>query len=54
MTAPEKNLMKKEELIGFVEGLELTGKDVFITLGAGDIDRLTGPLAEILKKKIDR
>jgi len=54
VTAPEKNLMKKEELIGFVEGLELTGKDVFITLGAGDIDRLTGPLAEILKKKTDR
>jgi UDP-N-acetylmuramate--alanine ligase len=51
VTAPEKVLISKEELLGYVDGLPLEGKEVFVTLGAGDIDRLVGPLAELLTEK---
>lgn len=49
--APEKVLLKKEELLDYLKGLELGEKEVFITLGAGDIDRLVAPIAELLKEK---
>ena len=49
--APYKVLLKKEELIGWIKEQELEGKELFMTLGAGDIDRLTGPVAEILTEK---
>ena len=51
VTAPEKKMMKKEEILSWLEGQELGKKDLFITLGAGDIDRLTGPIAELLAGK---
>ena len=51
VTAPEKVMMKKEELLEHLNGWELGEKEVFITLGAGDIDRLTGPIAELLTAK---
>lgn len=53
VTAPEKTLLKKEELLGYMSGLELMGKEVFITLGAGDIDRLVEPIAKLLKEKLN-
>ena len=54
VTAPEKILMRKDEVEEFISEIELSGKDVFITLGAGDIDRLTGKIAEILTEKYNR
>ena len=53
VTAPEKTLLKKEELLGYMSGLELMGKEVYITLGAGDIDRLVEPIAKLLKEKLN-
>mgnify|MGYP003303369370 CR=1 FL=1 len=52
--APVKILMKKEELLGWMEVQPLEGKELFMTLGAGDIDRLVGPLGKILKDKRER
>jgi UDP-N-acetylmuramate--alanine ligase len=54
VTAPEKVLISKEELLGYVDRLPLGEKEVFVTLGAGDIDRLVGPLAQLLTEKHDK
>jgi UDP-N-acetylmuramate--alanine ligase len=51
VTAPEKVLMKKEELLEWVREQKLEGKELFMTLGAGDIDRLVGPIGDILNEK---
>jgi UDP-N-acetylmuramate--alanine ligase len=51
VTAPTKILMKKEELLDWVKAQQLEGKELFMTLGAGDIDRLVGPIGEILNEK---
>ncbi len=44
----KKHLVEKAELVDFVEKADF---DVLLTLGAGDIDRLVKPLAEMLKQK---
>lgn len=49
ITAPEKVLMKKAELLPY---LEKEGLDILITFGAGDIDRLVEPITEMLQKRI--
>ena len=51
VTAPTKILMNKEELLDWVKAQTLEGKELFMTLGAGDIDRLVGPIGDILKEK---
>ena len=51
VTAPEKKLIRKEELLDCLKDEVLGEKEVFVTLGAGDIDRLVGPLAELLTEK---
>ena len=51
VTTPTKIMMKKEELLDWVKGQTLEGKELFMTLGAGDIDRLVGPIGEVLKEK---
>lgn len=51
ITSAEKLMIRKEELTGCLEGMELGEKEVFITLGAGDIDRLVEPVAELLRRK---
>ena len=51
ITSPEKILIRKDELLEHLEGLRLEGKEIFITLGAGDIDRLVGPIGKLLKEK---
>ena len=51
VTAPEKMLIRKEELLDSLKDEALGEKEVFVTLGAGDIDRLVGPLAELLTEK---
>ena len=48
VTAPTKILMKKEELLDWVKAQTLEGKELFMTLGAGDIDRFVGQIAEML------
>jgi UDP-N-acetylmuramate--alanine ligase len=51
ITAPEKVLLKKEELMDYLKGLEPCGKEVFMTIGAGDIDRFVEPITEMLKER---
>lgn len=51
VTAPEKILLNKGELMEFMEGLEVADKEVFVTVGAGDIDRFTEPIEKLLKEK---
>ena len=51
--APVKIQMHKEDLIGWVKEQKLEGKELIMTLGAGDFDRLVGPLAETLTEKHD-
>ena len=48
VTAPEKVLLSKGKLMDYMKGVELTGKDVFVTIGAGDIDRFIEPIRELL------
>ena len=48
VNAREKVLLRKEELLGYMEH---ENPDVLVTFGAGDIDRLTGPLTEMLEKR---
>ena len=45
ITAEKKTLVQKEEVIPY---LQRHRPDVLLTLGAGDIDRLVGPIAELL------
>ena len=52
VTAPEKVLLRKEELMEYLEGLDFGGKEVLVTVGAGDIDRFVGPITEMLEKRI--
>lgn len=47
--APEKVLLPKEKLLGYLDAEKL---DVLATFGAGDIDRLVEPIKEMLEKKI--
>ncbi len=49
ITAPEKVLMKKAELLPYLEKEDL---DILITFGAGDIDRLVEPITEMLQKRL--
>ena len=52
VTAPEKVLLKKEELMDYMRGLEMGEKEVFVTVGAGDIDRFVEPIRTLLDEKI--
>lgn len=49
ITAPEKVLLKKEELMDY---LEKDNIDVLATFGAGNIDRYIEPITELLKKRL--
>ena len=48
VTAPEKVLLKKEELMDFLADEPL---DVLATFGAGNIDRFIEPITELLKSR---
>ena len=48
VTAPEKLLMHKEDVMQALKG---EAPDVLVTFGAGDIDRLAGPITEMLEKR---
>ena len=45
VTAPEKVLLKRDEFMKYMENEEV---ELFVTLGAGDIDRFVGPIAQML------
>jgi UDP-N-acetylmuramate--alanine ligase len=45
VTAPEKVMMKKEELMDYLQNEPV---DTLITFGAGNIDRYIGPITEML------
>lgn len=49
VTTPEKVLLKKEELMGY---LEKEPVDVLVTFGAGNIDRFIEPIEDMLKKRV--
>lgn len=49
ITAPQKKLITKEELLDEIEALPTGG--VLVTAGAGDIDRFCAPVAEIVRRK---
>ena len=51
VTAPEKVLLKKEELMGYLEKEEL---DVLATFGAGNIDRFIAPITEMLEARLKK
>lgn len=48
MGNPNHTILSKEGLIKYVESAPL---DLFVTAGAGDIDKLVAPIKEILEKK---
>jgi UDP-N-acetylmuramate--alanine ligase len=47
MKSPRKSLMSKEDIPG---KLKTTDLDVLLTIGAGDIDTLVGPIEEKLRR----
>ncbi|MGM9786245.1 MAG: UDP-N-acetylmuramate--L-alanine ligase [Candidatus Cryptobacteroides sp.] len=49
VTAPEKVLLKREELMEYLENEQV---DTLVTFGAGNIDRFIGPITEMLEKRI--
>ncbi len=49
VTAPEKVLLKKEELMEYIKDEPL---DVLATFGAGNIDRFIEPIAEMLEERL--
>ncbi|WP_274958064.1 UDP-N-acetylmuramate--L-alanine ligase [Millionella massiliensis] len=49
VTAPQKRMISKEELLSEVEALPVGG--ILVTAGAGDIDRFCAPVAEVVKRK---
>ena len=48
VTAPEKVLVEKEDLMKYLENEPV---DVLVTFGAGNIDRFIGPITEMLNKR---
>ena len=49
VTAPEKVLLRKEELMDYLKEEPL---DVLVTFGAGNIDRFIEPITELLKSRL--
>ncbi|MBQ2551093.1 MAG: UDP-N-acetylmuramate--L-alanine ligase, partial [Bacteroidales bacterium] len=48
VTAPEKVLIKRDELMEYLENEDL---DILVTFGAGNIDRFVEPITEMLSGK---
>ena len=48
ITSPSKVMLEKDRLTGYLEELPLGEKELFITLGAGDIDRLVIRICDLL------
>ena len=52
ITSPEKVLLNKADLMEHLAVLKLEDKEVFVTVGAGDIDRFVGPITDLLKERL--
>ena len=48
VTAPEKVLLRRDEFMEYMKNEEV---ELFVTLGAGDIDRFVGPIAQMLSHR---
>ena len=51
VTTPHKTLIRKEELMNYLENLDFEGKEVIVTMGAGDIDRLVPEIHKMLQER---
>ena len=51
VTAPDKVLLKKEELMDYLKEEPV---DVLVTFGAGNIDRFIGPITDLLEKRVNK
>lgn len=51
VTAPEKVLLSKSELMEHLQNTEAGEKELFVTVGAGDIDRFIEPIKELLERR---
>ena len=51
VNAPEKVLLKKEELMDYLSGETV---DVLATFGAGNIDRFIEPITQMLEARIKK
>lgn len=51
VTVADKVLVTKAELMEHLEGLELGDKEVFMTIGAGDIDRFVPEIKKLLEER---
>jgi UDP-N-acetylmuramate--alanine ligase len=49
VTAPQKVLITKEELMDYLEGEQI---ELLVTFGAGNIDRYISPITQMLKERI--
>lgn len=52
VTTHDKVLLRKEELMDHIKSLEFGEKEVFVTVGAGDIDRFVEPIKELLNSRL--
>lgn len=52
VTAPEKVLLRKDELMDHLAKDSLGEKELYVTVGAGDIDRFVEPIKELLTGKL--
>ena len=51
VTAPEKVLLRKEELMDYLRNEPI---DVLATFGAGNIDRFIAPITELLEERLKK
>jgi len=51
VTAPEKVLLKKDELMSYLENEPI---DVLATFGAGNIDRYITPITNLLEDRLKK
>lgn len=51
VTAPEKVLLNKSELMEHLQNTVTGEKELFVTVGAGDIDRFIEPIKELLERR---
>ena len=49
VTAPQKGLLRKEELMDYLAGEQI---ELLVTFGAGNIDRYISPITQMLKERI--
>lgn len=54
VTVADKVLLTKAELMDHLADLELGDKEVFMTIGAGDIDRFVPAIKKLLEERTDR